>query len=113
MEEITKYQEIIQAELEYRQSIKIQNGPELVRHLVINAAKTEFVLLDVGWFNKRYISDLVFHIEIPECQIKNGVPTLGYPTTRACTQMTAVDCSVCAQTNLITVLHVIRLLCLC
>lgn len=69
MEKIAQYKQIIQKELEYRQSIKIYNGPDLSRHLIINADKTEFVLLDVGWFNKRYISDLVFHIEIKNQKI--------------------------------------------
>lgn len=50
--------------MEYRQSHKIANAPELSRHLVINADRTEFILLDVGQFNKRYISDIIFHIGI-------------------------------------------------
>lgn len=69
MEKIAKYQEIVLKELKYRQSTKIYNGPNLKRHLVINKLQTEFVLLDVGWFNKRYISDLVFHIEIKNDKI--------------------------------------------
>ena len=64
MEKVIKYQEVILKELKHRQSIKIYNAPNLKRHLVINKNKTEFVLLDVGWFNKKYVSGLVFHIEI-------------------------------------------------
>lgn len=64
MEKLEKYKDIIQEELEYRASLKISNAPELSRHLVINADRTEFILLDVGWFKKRYISDIIFHIGI-------------------------------------------------
>ena len=69
MEKIKKYQDIILKELRERQAIKIYNGPDLKRHLVISENKTEYVLLDVGWFNKRYISDLVFHIEVVEDKV--------------------------------------------
>jgi hypothetical protein len=64
MEKIDLYKEIIQKELEYRQSIKISNAPELSRHLIINKEQTEFILMDVGWFKQRYISDVIFHIGI-------------------------------------------------
>lgn len=64
MEKIETYKNIIQEELEYRQSNKISNAPELSRHLVMNDDRTEFILLDVGWFNMRYISDIIFHIGI-------------------------------------------------
>ena len=64
MEKIEKYKNIIQEELAHRQSHKIANAPQLSRHLIINNDRTEFLLLDVGWFNKRYISDIIFHIGI-------------------------------------------------
>ena len=64
MEKINQYKDIIEKELQHLQSIKIANGPDLSRHLVINENRTEYVLIDVGWFNKRYISEIVFHIEI-------------------------------------------------
>lgn len=64
MEKIEQYKNIIEEELKYRQSIKISNAPELSRHLVINQDRTEFILMDVGWFKKRYISDIIFHIGI-------------------------------------------------
>lgn len=69
MEKINKYKNLVEEELKYQQSIKIANGPNLKRHLVINESKTEFVLLDVGRFNKRYISGLVFHVEIKEGKV--------------------------------------------
>ncbi len=69
MEKIELYKKIIQEELAYHQSHKAANAPELSRHLVVNDDKTEFILLDVGWFNMRYISDIIFHIGI----VKNKV----------------------------------------
>lgn len=64
MEKIDTYKNIVQKELAYRQSIKISNAPKLERHLLINQERTEFILMDVGWFKHRYISDVVFHVEI-------------------------------------------------
>lgn len=69
MEKIAKYKSIVQEELEYRQSIKIYNGPRLQRHLIVNESQTEFILLNVGWFNKRYLSGVVFHIEIKDDKV--------------------------------------------
>lgn len=66
MEKIDHYKNIIKKELEYRQAIRIANGPELTRHLVIDKNQTEFILIDVGWFKKRYISEIVYHIEIKD-----------------------------------------------
>jgi hypothetical protein len=64
MEKIELYKDIIQQELEYRQAIKISNAPTLSRHLIINKERTEFILIDVGWFKSRYISDVIFHIGV-------------------------------------------------
>ncbi len=64
MEKIAQHKSIVKEELAYYQSIKIYNAPQLARHLIINATETEFLLMDVGWFKDRYISDLVFHLEI-------------------------------------------------
>lgn len=69
MEKIEQYKDIIQEELEYRQNVTIANAPELSRRLVMNKERTEFILIDVGWFNKRYISDIIFHIGIIEDKV--------------------------------------------
>lgn len=69
MEKIAYYKSIVKEELAYYQAIKIYNAPQLTRQLIINTNETAFVLLDVGWFNDRYISDLVFHIEIKDDKV--------------------------------------------
>ncbi len=90
MEKIELYKDIIQQELEYRQTMNASNAPELSRHLIINNERTEFILMDVGWFNHRYISDVIFHVGIVNDKIwihndftdigiadyfvKNGIP---------------------------------------
>lgn len=69
MEKTLKYQTIVRKELEYRQSLKIHNAPKIKRYLIVSEDKTQYILLDVGWFKKRYISGLVFHIEVKEEKI--------------------------------------------
>lgn len=67
MERIEKYKDIVQEELTYRASIPIANAPEVKRHLIINHDRTEFVVLSIGWHNKSYRHNLVFHVGV-----KNG-----------------------------------------
>ena len=35
-------------------------------HLVINEAKTEFVLIAMGWLKKRYLHHIVFHLQLTD-----------------------------------------------
>ena len=69
MDKIEKYKDIIQEELTYRQSIKISNAPQLNRHLIMDERRTQFILMDIGWFNKRYLSDVSFHIVIVDDKV--------------------------------------------
>ena len=64
MEAITKYQDIIQKELEYQASIRISTAPTVERHLVVNENRTEFLLLNVGWYKHHYRHAIVFHLQI-------------------------------------------------
>jgi len=69
MEEIRKYQDIIEKEFKYQQSIPISNAPNVKRHLIINKDRTEFLLLNVGFVQKSYRHYPVFHVEIKNEQI--------------------------------------------
>lgn len=64
MDRIEKYKNIIQEELTYRASIPIANAPEVKRYLIINKDRTEFVLLSIGWHDKSYRHNLVFHVGV-------------------------------------------------
>ncbi|MEM0992215.1 MAG: element excision factor XisI family protein [Bacteroidota bacterium] len=33
-------------------------------HLVVNAEQTEFVLIELGWREKRYFNHMVFHLQL-------------------------------------------------
>lgn len=69
MERVEKYKDLVYQELKKRQSIKIANAPSLSRHLIVHQDRTEFILMDVGWLKKRYISDVIFHIGIKDGKV--------------------------------------------
>lgn len=64
---MTRYKAIIEEVLSHQASIKISNLPAIERQLVIGEGKEQFILLHVGWQDKRYVHGLVIHV-----QIKNG-----------------------------------------
>ncbi|MEM1328024.1 MAG: element excision factor XisI family protein [Bacteroidota bacterium] len=64
MDKVEQYKKIIQSELEERLPLRAVNAPKLTRQLMISDDKMQFVLMDVGWFKRRYLSDVIFHIGI-------------------------------------------------
>ncbi|MCB9295797.1 MAG: XisI protein [Lewinellaceae bacterium] len=64
MDKVTKYKTIIEEALSHQASIKISNLPAIEQQLIIDESGGQFLLLNVGWQNKRYIHGLVIHIQI-------------------------------------------------
>lgn len=69
MDKIKKYQDILQKEFEYQQTIKISNAPDIKRHLIINKERTDFLLLNIGFEGKSYSHYPVFHVAINNGQV--------------------------------------------
>ena len=66
---IDTYKQIIRKELEFQAGISFANASELSRHLIINTDQTEFVLLTVGWQDKKYHHGVLFHVEIKDNKV--------------------------------------------
>jgi hypothetical protein len=66
---IDRYKNIIEKELEERSRYSIANAPNVKYRLVVNADRTEFILLAIGWQDKVYRHRLVFHIGITDDKI--------------------------------------------
>ena len=64
MDRIKKYQTILETFFEKRIDIQKRQKNQLRAHLVVNANKTDFVLLTIGWVGKKYIHTVTFHFEI-------------------------------------------------
>lgn len=64
MDKITTYKGIIEKVLAHQASIKISNLPAVERQLIIGEGKEQFILLHVGWQDKRYVHGLVIHVQI-------------------------------------------------
>lgn len=69
MEKVNKYQQIIRRVLENHLRDSIANMPEVRSELIIDEAEHHFILLDIGWNDKKYIHEWVFHIEIKDNKI--------------------------------------------
>lgn len=64
MARITKtYKTALQKWLEDYTKIDSKKLAHIQHHLVINEAKTEFVLIAMGWLKKRYMHHIVFHLQ--------------------------------------------------
>ena len=64
MEKLKKYAEIIEKELSRYTSISYANARELKQHLVINAEKNEFILLETGWIRHIFHHSIIFHFQL-------------------------------------------------
>ena len=60
MDRIEKYKNIIEKELKYFSNLTISNMPDVTHQLVINAERSQFILLTLGWHQSEYIHDWVF-----------------------------------------------------
>lgn len=69
MEKAIKYQQIIRSVLEHHLQDAIANMPDVHSELIIDEAGHHFILVDMGWNDKKYIHDWVFHIEIKNDKI--------------------------------------------
>lgn len=64
MEKILSYKKITRQVLENHLHDSIANMPAVHSKLIVDEAEQHFILLDMGWDNKKYIHDWVFHVEI-------------------------------------------------
>ncbi len=69
MENITDLKNKVRQELEYRASLSPSNAPDLKRHLIANQSQTDFVLLNIGWFNGNFKNSVLYHIQIKDGKI--------------------------------------------
>ena len=68
MDKLAQYQEIITNILTEYAQLPYAHG-ELQRELVIDADKTHFLLLTLGWENKRRVHGCLVHIDIIDSKI--------------------------------------------
>lgn len=64
MAKIKEIQDIILGELKERAANKAANLPLVERQLVVDAKRTQFILLSVGWQEAKYIHQCLIHIQI-------------------------------------------------
>lgn len=78
MDKITKYKQILKKELERHATIRFANAPEIESRLLIDEGENNFLLMNVGWSNRRYHHGIVFHFEIKNEKVwllKNNTDT--------------------------------------
>lgn len=64
MDKVTRYKQLIQEEMEYQASIRLANMPDVASKLFVGEDKKQFILLYIGWQDKRYLHHFLFNIEI-------------------------------------------------
>jgi len=69
MDRIKKYQEILKKTFVEHTKISIANMPNVKSELIINEAKTHFILIDIGWHEEEFIHDWVFHFELKDSKV--------------------------------------------
>lgn len=69
MDRIKKYKNILKKILEKQTKITIANMPNVKSKLFIDAAKENYILLDMGWHEDEFIHDIVYHFEIKQDKI--------------------------------------------
>ena len=69
MDKIEKYKKIIQEELKYQATKTLYNAPNVKRQLIINAEKTDFILLSLGWDDDNFLHTILFHYQIKDNKV--------------------------------------------
>lgn len=69
MDRVKKYQTILEAFFDKRVDVQKRQKKQIRAHVIVNASKTDFVLLTIGWIGKKYIHAVTFHFEIKDEKI--------------------------------------------
>ncbi|MFK7982866.1 MAG: element excision factor XisI family protein [Saprospiraceae bacterium] len=69
MDKLKKHKKILTKVLERHAAIKIDNMPLVSSKLIIDEALNNFLVFDIGWHNKSFVHNIVFHFEIKEGKI--------------------------------------------
>lgn len=69
MDRIKKYQKILEKFFVEQAAIQDRQNNGLKAHLSINKAKTDFILIKMGWRGKLFVHTVTFHIEIKNGQV--------------------------------------------
>lgn len=69
MDKLNKYKAILQEELEYHTKGRIANAPELQHYLVINKEETDFLVLLMGWYKRRFRHNVMYHLQLKDQKV--------------------------------------------
>lgn len=69
MDTINIYRKILTIFFEERAAIQNEQDNGLQAQLLINEAKTNFLLLKMGWKNKLFVHTVTFHMELKEGKV--------------------------------------------
>lgn len=69
MDRIKKYQRILELFFIERAAIQDRQKSGLSAHLLINEARTDFLLLKIGWAKKMFVHTVTFHMLIKDQKI--------------------------------------------
>lgn len=64
-----KYRKILKDVLKKQAKITIANMPNVKSKLFVDAAKENYILLDMGWHEDEFVHDIVYHFEIKKGKI--------------------------------------------
>lgn len=67
MDKVKNYQEAIREELQYQLELEYSDMPNINYKLIEDGL--QFIVLAVGWHEKKYVHDLWFHLELIEDKI--------------------------------------------
>lgn len=69
MDKVLKYQQTINQELEKWNSFHNSNKSDVKYQVIINAEKTNFLVIAFGWGKDEYHYQVLFHIELKEGKV--------------------------------------------
>lgn len=64
MERIEKYQKIIEKEVYFWKNHQSSEMPDVQFKVIVDEAKTNFIVVSMGWRKRVYEYNLLFHIEL-------------------------------------------------
>ena len=64
MDKVNHYKNILEEIFKYQANIRVSNTPDTNMHLFIGQDRNHFILMNIGWQNKRYHHTMFFNVEI-------------------------------------------------
>ncbi len=69
MDKISRYKKIIREEVLLQETYRASDLPDIYNQAIVSEDQSHYLLITMGWHQKKYIHTLAFHLEVKEDKV--------------------------------------------